>query len=266
MALTTAIPAQAAGKVTFSVDAPYVQGSFVDGALVETFDEGCVNPLPFGRAIGNCYADLPNYYSGASTTDSAPYQGGTGTPMGVVAPGGVANFRLDAPARYLGFHWEAGNRFDRVRLFSEGTLIADFSFETLMDALEATEFESADGETTYDVDDYFGNPVNGEQSHEPYAYVHIFATEGVTFDQVKISEDADSPGVFEYDNLSILFADDSSIDATTFDDVVELDSVTVSSNSDELAATGGTLSGGAFVAAIALVAFAAALRTRIARK
>lgn len=266
LVLGVSAPSHAAGSVTFSVDAPYVQGSFVDGVLVETFDEGCVNPLPFGRATGDCNAYFPNNYSGASTTDSAPFQGGSATPLVAIGPGEVANFRLSAPARYVGFHWEAGNQFDRVRLYSDGVLIADFSFETLMAALEQTEFQSADGQTTYTVDDYFGNPVNGEQGHEPYAFVHIFATNGVTFDQVKISEDAESPGYFEFDNLSILFADDSTIDATTFDDVVELDSVTVRSNTDELAPTGANLSGGVLAAAFGLMAFALALRRRAARR
>jgi hypothetical protein len=50
----TAGPANAAGKVTFAVDAPYVQGSFVDGAVLETFDDLCGDPIAFGSVSGAC--------------------------------------------------------------------------------------------------------------------------------------------------------------------------------------------------------------------
>lgn len=265
LAMTTAVPANAAGRIIFSVDAPEVQGSFVEGVTLETFDVGCVNPLPFGSFTGDCQSNLPNFYSGASTTSSAPTTGGDGTPLAVIPMGGTATFRLDAPARYLGFHWEAGNQFDRVRLYSGNALLADFSFETLMDALQATELESADGGTTYSAADYYGNPVTGQQGHEPYAYVHIFASEGLTFDRIKISEDADSPGMFEFDNMAVLFTEDDSITDSTFDDVVELTSVTVRSSSDDLATTGGEIPGGALIASLGILGLAAVLRRRPAR-
>ena len=193
LAFSGAAPANAAGKVTFAVDAPSVQGSFVAGGVLETFDDSCGNPIAFGSVSGACASFYGNFYSGASTTDSVPTTGGTASNMAVVPMGGAATFTLDSPARYVGFHWEAGNRYDRVRLFSGDKLLADFSFDTLIDALDATNFQSADGLTTYTVADYYGNPVNGQQTHEPYAYVHIFTSEGVTFDSVEISEDAETP-------------------------------------------------------------------------
>lgn len=265
LAVSTAAPANAAGRVTFSVDAPTVQGSFVDGVVVETFNDGCTNPLAFGTFRGQCWGSEANFYSGASTTSSAPSTGGSGTALATIPMGGAISFRLDAPARYLGFHWEAGNEFDRVRLYSNDTLIADFEFDTLMDALELTEFDSLDGQSTYTVADYFGNPVTGQQGHEPYAFVHIFASEGVTFDRVYISEDAASPGYFEFDNMSILFASDDSITDTTFDDVVELDSVAVAIPDEKLADTGAQLPGGMLFVSLGILGLAVFLRRRAAR-
>jgi len=262
----TAGPANAAGKVTFAVDAPYVQGSFVDGAVLETFDDLCGDPIAFGSVSGSCASGAGNYYSGASTTSSAPTQGGSPSPMAAVPMGGAATFTLDSPARYVGFHWEAGNEYDRVQLFSGDTMIADFSFSSLVAALEAVTLESADGLTSYTAADYFGNPVNGLQESEPYAYVHIFTSEGVTFDAVVISEDASSVGQFEFDNMTVSFADDGAIDESTFDDVVELDSVNVeSSGIDELAATGAELPNGLFIASLLILGFAVALRRRATR-
>ena len=265
LAFSGAAPASAAGKVTFSVDAPEVQGSFVQGAVLETFDDYCVNPIAFGIVSGQCASFNGNFYSGASTTDSVPTTGGTASMMAVVPMGGAATFTLASPARYVGFHWEAGNRYDRVRLFSGNKLIADFSFETLMDALNDTNFQSADGLTTYTVADYYGNPVSGQQGHEPYAYVHIFTSGGVTFDSVEISEDADSPGQFEFDNMAVLFAGDGSINESTFDDVVELQSVNVGSSKEELASTGAELPTAVLFASLLIVGFAVVLRRRAAR-
>jgi hypothetical protein len=265
LAAATSGTANAAGRITFSVDAPEVQGSFVEGVTLETFDTGCVNPLAFGTFTDDCYSNIHNDYSGASTTSSLPTTGGTGTPLAIIPSGGEATFDLDEPARYLGLHWEAGNQFDRVRLYSGDTLLADFPFETLMDALEATEFVSADGGSTYAVADYFGNPVTGGQGHEPYAYIHIFSSGGLTFDRIKISEDAGSPGQFEFDNMAVLFAGDGSIDDSTFDDGVELQSVNVGSSDDELASTGAELSNGVFFASLLILGFAAVLRRRATR-
>jgi hypothetical protein len=265
LAITTVDPANAAGRITFSVDAPTVQGSVVEGVTLATFDGGCVNPLPFGSFTGDCYSNLPNHYSGASTTSSAPTTGGTGTPLAVIPSGGTATFDLDAPARYLGFHWEAGNEFDRVRLYSGNKLLADFPFEALMEALQGTELESAEGGTTYTVADYFGNPVTGAQGHEPYAYIHIVASEGLTFDRIDFAEDAGSPGEFEFDNMAVLFSDDDSITDSTFDDVVDVVSVNVRSSGDELAKTGAGLTDGVLFASLGILAVAAFLRRRATR-
>jgi len=262
LAAATSGTANAAGRITFSVDAPEVQGSFVEGVTLATFDAGCVNPLPFGSFTGDCYSSYANDYAGASTTSSAPTPGGTGTGFAIIPSGGTATFDLDAPARYLGFHWEAGNEFDRVRLYSGNTLLADFPFETLMEALQATELESADGGTTYTVAEYFGNPVTGGQGHEPYAYIHIVTSQGLTFDRIEIAEDAGSPGQFEFDNMAVLFADDGSITDSTFDDVVNVVSVNIPSSGDKLATTGPGLTGGVLFASLAILVLAAALRRR----
>jgi len=179
--------------------------------------------------------------------------------------GGAATFTLDSPARYVGFHWEAGNEYDRVQLFSGDTLIADFSFGTLMAALAGVNLESADGLTTYTVADYFGNPVNDAQPSEPYAYVHIFTSEGVTFDSVVISEDAQSVGQFEFDNMAVLFANDGSIDDTTFDDVVELTSVNVGGSNAKLASTGAELPDGVLFSSLLILGFAVVLRRQANR-
>lgn len=250
-------PSHATEQITFSVDAPDVQGSFVDGAILETFDDGCVSPLEFGTLTGSCGSSGgASFYAGASSTTGSPFTGGTGTSYAIVSMGQSLTISLDAPANYLGFHWEAGNDYDRVTLYSGDTLLADFSFESLMDALNATGLTTIGG-GAYTSADYYGNPVNGAQVHEPYAYVHIFASSGVRFDRVVISEDAGSPGEFEFDNMTVAFDADE-----TFTNVVELDVVDIGGPaSSELPDTGfdGTL---LFVAALTAVSIGFIVRRR----
>ncbi len=258
--LGVALPGNAAGQITFAVDAPAVQGSFVDGVTLENFDDGCTSPLAIGTFTGWCGSSNALYYAGASSESGEPFEGGVGTPFAGVGPGYEVNIELDGPANYLGFHWQAGNEYDRVRLYSGETLLADFSFETLMAALDGAELATIGG-GAYATEDYFGNPVNGEQAHEPYAYVHIFASEGVTFDRVVMSEDAGSPGVFEFDNMAVGFAE-----VADFVDAVSLDVVTVESDETEsLAETGFDLNGLALVSVVVIAAGVAA-RIRYRRR
>jgi len=253
--LGLAAPSYAAEQITFSVDAPDVQGSFVDGALLETFNDGCSSPLEFGTFTGVCEGAEAIYYAGASSTSGSPVTGGVGTSYARVPMGAAMSISLNQPANYLGFHWEAGNQFDRVTLYSGDTLLADFSFETLMDALAATELTSIGG-SSYAVADYYGNPVTGVQD-EPYAYVHIFASSGVKFDRIVISEDQGSVGMFEFDNMTVAYAADES-----FTNVVELDVVELGGPaSTSLSDTGfeGTL---VLVSGLALVSIGFIARRR----
>lgn len=255
----TAAPSFAADQITFAVDAPEVQGSFVAGVELANFNDGCTSPLPFGTFTGYCGAHGANFYAGAASETGLPANGGSGTPFADIAPGEAMDIALDGTASYFGFHWEAGNQYDRVRLYSGDTLLANFSFASLMDALESAELDASGG-TSYATEDYFGNPVSGQQGHEPYAYVHIFASEGVTFDRIVMSEDAGSPGYFEFDNMTVGLAA-----AETFEETVTLDVVTIDTPAEEeeaLAETGADLTVTGAVALALLAAGAVAIRRR----
>ena len=253
-----AAPSFAADQITFAVDTPEVQGSFVSGVTLETFDSGCSSPLAFGTFTGTCESWNPSFYAGAADTSGNPSTGGSGTKMAVVPMGSEMVIELNAPANYLGFHWEAGNEYDRVRLYSGDTLLANFSFETLMSALEAVSMSTQEGGTVTS-EDYYGNPVTGQQQHEPYAYVHISASTGVTFDKVVISEDAGSPGMFEFDNMTVGFNADADFGDTVVLDVVTLDTPV---EKEALADTGVDASGIALAALMLLATGAVVVRRR----
>jgi len=222
-ALSVGSPANAAtGTVTFAVDAPEVQYTYVTDAVVETFNTDCDTPLEIGSFTGFCGFTAGNFYAGASATTPAPSTGGVSSNFASLSPGTAMTVTLDEPAYYVGFHWEAGNNYDRVQLFNDGQMIANFSFQSLMDALAGSSFVAESGDV-YSTANYYGNPVTGQQGHEPYAYVHIFAEGGASFDQVVISEDAGSGGAFEIDNLSVAYTQQEiDTDVYTFD-VVSVD-------------------------------------------
>jgi LPXTG-motif cell wall-anchored protein len=257
-------PAHADDLITFSVDAPHVQGTYVSGAILENFNSnagsGCSTQLAFGSYTGNCEHPDAIYYAGASSELSTPVTGGVGTPFIQVPMGGAMDITLNQPANYLGFHWEAGNQFDRVQLFNNDTELANFSFQTLMDALNNSTLTSTGG-TVYQQSDYITNPVTGVQN-EPYAYVHIFATAGAKFNRVVISEDAGSPGIFELDNMAVAYEADENTAA-----LVQLDSVTITSPATKakhkkLASTGTNSAAELAVGALLLAAGATVLVRR----
>ena len=259
-ALPIGAPAQAAtGQVSFAVDAPHVQYTYVPGAVVETFNTDCDSPLEVGAFTGYCGYGGGNFYAGADATTPEPATGGFSSNFLTVASGQSLTITLDQPAYYLGFHWEAGNEYDRVQLFNDGELVANFSFESLMTALNESSFVADSGDT-YLTDDYYGNPVTGQQGHEPYAFVHIFATGGVVFDQVVISEDAGSPGAFEIDNLAVAYTQQE-IDTEVYTfDVVDVD--LGDSGSNALAETGFDVTSLVAFAGLAAVAGFVAIRRR----
>lgn len=243
-------PAQATtGQVSFAVDAPQVQYTYIEDAVVETFDTDCDSPLAVGTFASGCGYTAGNFYGGAYMTTPEPFFGGISSNYATIPMGSSMAITLDQPAYYVGFHWEAGNEYDRVQLFNEGELVADFSFQTLMTALEGSSFVADSGDE-YATSAYFGNPVTGQQVHEPYAFVHIFAEGGVVFDEVVFSEDANSPGQFEIDNLAVSYTQPT-IDTEVYTfDVVEIGD---DSAPAELAETGLDASV-LFAFAVALVA------------
>lgn len=235
-ALSIGSPAHAVtGQVTFAVDAPHVQYTYVSGAVVETFNDDCDSPLEVGAFTGSCGHAGGNFYAGADATTPEPATGGSSSSFLTIASGSALDITLDQSAYYLGFHWEAGNEYDRVQLFNDGELIADFSFESLMNALQESSF-TADSGDVYSTSDYYGNPVTGQQGHEPYAFVHIFTSGGAVFDQVIISEDIGSPGAFEIDNLAVAYTQQEIDNEVYTFDVVDVE--VAGSNSESLAETG----------------------------
>lgn len=104
---------------------------------------------------------------------------------------------LDEPQTYFGLWWSAGNGSNYLNFYSDDQLVGSFSCDTIISALNSQTLSSGGG-TQYTVQDYYGNPRDGSNAGEPYAYLHVFASSGKTFNKVVFSGDG-----FEFDNVTV---------------------------------------------------------------
>lgn len=199
MILGDAAHATASNDFSFFVDAPSVQGSYVTGTT-ETFDAGCTTTWAMGTTDIACTGMAADTWGGASTTTSTPTRGGTATPYGSVWNGAPVTLTLTQPAHYFGIYWSAGDGANQIDFYNGDTLVGSFSFTALVDALNHPTLNGVEG-ATYDTADYYGNPVDGSNSGEPYAYLHVLAPSGASFDKVVLSEPGG--GGFEFDNVTV---------------------------------------------------------------
>jgi hypothetical protein len=188
-----------AGSITSYVDAPSVQNSYVAGTLMnfDNLSGSCPLVWPgIGTTDLACIAKTPDAYGGASTELSVPTTGGTGTGYGW-----VENFKmtltLDEPATYFGLWWSAGNEANYIDFYNDDELLGSFSCATLVAALTEQELATTNG-ASYATSEYFGSPVTGTANTEPYAYLHIFAGKGKTFNKIALSGAG-----FEFDNVVV---------------------------------------------------------------
>lgn len=89
---------------------------------------------------------------------------------------------------YFGLWWSAGDASNQLRFYKDGSLVADYSTETLLEAVAG------------DVG-YKGNPTTtfkGLNGNEAYAFINFYGMEGVAWDTITFSN-VNSSG-FESDN------------------------------------------------------------------
>lgn len=212
--------------VAFGTPTPGKQGCMIHGG--ESFDPTNINPeWAFGGA------------SAGSSSD--PYVGGT---LSKYAQGGSRNgpqeWTLDGNYTYFGIWWTAGSIGNRIQLYSDSTMVAQVSADDIAQSISSnTSLAPGDPALgTYSTSNYLGNPgfyddqpgagyvspcPNGNtvsaRDHSPshtttidcyeaYAYLHLVAQPGVTFNRVVIS----APGNgFEFDNVVVSSEDPANI-------------------------------------------------------
>jgi T5SS/PEP-CTERM-associated repeat protein len=139
--------------------------------------------------------------------------GGTGNYMTVNTSINKASqpttLTLTTPERYFGLWWSAGDPFNLMSFYSGSTLLESFQSSDVVNFINAQPNKSA----------YYGNPNNGKDASEPFAFLNFFANPSnpsVTFNRIVFSNVGSSG--FEQDNHTL---------AATYTDIAGMD---ISSN------------------------------------
>ncbi len=184
--------------VTISED-PGQQSSTLSGVDVFTFD---------AMSNGN-YANV--VWSGVGTFDQLMvHQGGTvfgaldpTSPWGInsqqMTVGNIVNsswgselssttLNLDQDSSYFGLYWAAGDGNDLLQFYSGDSLVAEFTTQTMIQSAALTW-------------EYYGDPYQGTNKIEPYAFINFYGDATTHWDRVVITQSGPSSG-FEVDNLT----------------------------------------------------------------
>jgi outer membrane autotransporter protein len=185
------------------------------GVAVETFNEQPVGPILSNSPKGFAFAENPaigmylpegggyivaaDQYGGAGGTGNYLTENSTFPPNHPATVSTTIMF-VD-PERYFGIWWSAGDPFNVLQFLSNGKVMQTFTTSDVVNFIDQSP----------DKDGYLGNPnpqFKGRNSGEDYAYLNFFAKEGVSFNEVVLSNTG-STG-FESDNHTV---------ATNFQDI-----------------------------------------------
>ena len=179
----------ACAGIVLTTEDPGVQTSTVPGVITETFNDfstgqystltTAVGALSTNGALSIVAADI---YGGA---------GGTGNYFAVGAQSNSAEpvtLTFSGPQSYFGLWWSAGDVNNTLTFYSGANVLASYTTATALGGLPGS---------------YFGNPNNGGDTGEPFAYLNFNGTSGTTFTSVVFSNNGTTGTGFEADNFSI---------------------------------------------------------------
>ena len=145
--------------------------------------------------------------AGTASIQSNNIYGGfeEGNQLAVNPQTGRISLTLDAPVRYFGFYFTAGDAANTIDLYNGPTLQLSFSTGSLISLLpnNSTATIKAINGANYNTINYYGQPVTGSNSNETYAYLHFIASGATMFDRVVLSQVTSSTAIFENDNHSV---------------------------------------------------------------
>jgi T5SS/PEP-CTERM-associated repeat protein len=143
------------------------------------------------------------------SADAFGGDGGKGKYMsvnsGINAASNPTTLTLAKPQRYFGLWWSAGDPNNVLSFYSGGKLLETFRTNDVVNFINKQANKNA----------YYGNPNNGQNKSEPYAFLNFYAdpsNPNLTFDRIVFSN---LPGTgFEQDNHTIagLYTDISGMD------------------------------------------------------
>ncbi len=132
--------------------------------------------------------------SGAFSVVAADIYGGAGGTGNYFAVGAQSNsadpvtLTFSGPQSYFGLWWSAADANNTLTFYSGATELASFTTASAFAGLGSS---------------YFGNPNNGGDTGEPFAYMNFNGVSGTTFTSVVFSNNGTTSTGFESDNWSI---------------------------------------------------------------
>jgi LruC domain-containing protein len=189
--------------------APTVMQSNVTGGtvIIENFNS-------FTGIPNYNWAPLPNGYTSTIGTykqtngqsyvkNDDQYGAGTGKYMSIRS-GADVRLIFDSPVQYFAFAWPAGDGQNNIKIYRDGQVIGSFETSDIIALLpkNASNYITSINGTAYSTYDYYGKPGTGQNSGEPYAYLHFVSTTGLAFDEIQFA--MGNGGEFENDNHTLL--------------------------------------------------------------
>ncbi|MGC4016487.1 MAG: PEP-CTERM sorting domain-containing protein [Luteolibacter sp.] len=181
--------------VTYAEDANQIN-STLSGTSVFTFDSLAADQKYTNltwNGVGtfdSVYVKSADYYGGAVSdgfSNGSPYSvqssgigGGDAVPQTTIT--------LSSDHAYFGMWWSAGDANNILRFYSDETLVAEFTTDSLLNKLASDPA-------------YKGNPRDrGLNAGEPYAFINFFGAEGTTWNRIVLTNEGGSG--FESDNYT----------------------------------------------------------------
>jgi hypothetical protein len=180
---------QAHAGIVLSVEAAGAQTSTVPGVTTETFNS--VSPGDYSSLTSNVGTLSSSGEFAIVRADIFGGAGGVGNYFSVGAQSGSASpvtLTLDGPQSYFGMWWSAADENNTLRFYSGSTLLATYTTDSVFTGIPGS---------------YFGNPNNGGDAGEPFAYLNFNGSLGTTFTSVVFSNSGSTGTGFESDNWSV---------------------------------------------------------------
>lgn len=185
---------------SFNSDTPTTYGT-TTSVLGFNYQTSPTSNTVMNNTTSNSVGYFTNAYIASTTTGNAPGgatyggAGGSGNYFDVnqQISGNVTQSTLTFtnPQSYFGLWWSAGDAANTMTFLSNGQVVATYSTASVLSYLAQLPNPKS----------YNGNPNNGQDSTEPFAYLNFFANPNTTFNQIQFSNVGGTG--FEADNFTV---------------------------------------------------------------
>lgn len=94
---------------------------------------------------------------------------------------------LDESSSYFGLWWSAGDAGNRLSFYNGDNLVTQYTTSSMFGNLNLS-------------NEYYGNPLTGQNSREPYAFINFYGDELTSWDRIELTQVGG--GGFESDNYT----------------------------------------------------------------